>query len=507
MTLDELRSMGATERAEVLGKLAKSDPAALAKLVEVLRKLDDAHNRRKFYRMFPDEGPFRRELYFHHMQFYADGAWAKFRAFIGGNGTGKTEGGGFELACHLTGRYPAWWQGKRFDHPIVAWVGGDTTKTCRDIIQKKLLGAADYKDSEVGTGIIPADCIGKVNPSNQLTGLVDYVRVKHESGQWSTLFLKSYDQGRDAWQGTEIHVIWLDEQAPTPIFEECAARFRGESSGGRMFLTFTGLKGATDVALMFLPELTTGTTLEDMRKASRARVVCPMDDVPHLSKQDIADILGSTTGAVRETRRTGIPYTASGRIYKVDEKVFVVEPFLAPKYWPRVYGADFGFGSEEKGAGTAVVWGAFDRESDTIYIYAEYFAAEMPRAVHVDAIKNRGAWIPGVGDYAGKTDDGTATLRAYRELGLDIEPANKSVQVGIDTVNERLTQGRLKVFSSCTRWLGEYRLYSYADNGTIKKERDHLMDATRYLVMSGVQRARIQAPQKVITMAEETFGL
>lgn len=172
-----------------------------------------------------------------------------------------------------------------------------------------------------------------------------------------------------------------------------------------------------------------------------------------------------------------------------------------------MWSADFGFGSEDNGSGTACVWGAWDRENDVVYIYAEYFQAEMPRAVHAAAIQNRGKWIPGVGDYAGKADDGKTTLQAYSALGLDIAPANKAVMAGIDSVTERLSQGRLKVFATCQRWVSEYRLYQYAPNGTIKKERDHLMDCTRYLVMSGLEQARTQAIERPQHIPSDDFGL
>lgn len=494
--LARLRALPSDQRQRVIAALPEADQRLL---IAALHGAEEAAARTKFYAMFPDRGPHRRELYHWHCKFFADGAWAQYRAFIGGNGTGKTEGGGFELVCHLTGEYPEWWKGHRFDRPIRAWCAGDTTKTVRNIIQRKLLGTEDHRTADVGTGIIPGNKIGKVAPSNQLAGLADSIEVRHVSGKWSKLELKSYEQGRDAFQGTEIDFIWLDEQCPTEIYEECVHRFRGASVNGRLILTFTGLKGATDVALKFLPELAEGVTEETMRKLSCARVVCAMQDVPHLSAQEIAQKLGNTTGAARETRRTGIPYTGSGRIYKVDESVFVVQPFDVPKYWARQWSADFGFGSEENGSGTACVWGAWDRENDVIYVYDEYFQPEMPRSVHAAAIKGRGDWMEGVGDYAGKADNGDTTMVAYKKLGLLIHPANKVVEAGIDEVTDRLSQGRLKVFANCTRWLSEYRVYQFAPNGTIKKERDHVMDATRYLVMSGMKYAKTKPIKKTST--------
>jgi hypothetical protein len=50
------------------------------------------------------------------------------------NRVGKTEGaGGYEMTCHLTGRYPDWWEGRRFSGPVRAWAAGKTNETTRDV--------------------------------------------------------------------------------------------------------------------------------------------------------------------------------------------------------------------------------------------------------------------------------------------------------------------------------------------------------------------------------------
>src|SRR5262249_12020306 len=68
-----------------------------------------------------------------------------------GNQLGKTTAGGFELAMHVTGRYPAWFEGKRFGRPITAWACGTTGETTRDTVQRILVGRPDAR----GTGAIP----------------------------------------------------------------------------------------------------------------------------------------------------------------------------------------------------------------------------------------------------------------------------------------------------------------------------------------------------------------
>ena len=131
-------------------------------------------SRAKLFTMFPDEGPYRRELYPRHMEFLAAGATFRERLFMAGNRTGKTETGAYEMACHLTGQYPDWWQGKRFSKPVNAWACGTTNGTTRDIVQEKLLGP----EGAHGTGMIPAHMIVK---SQQQAGFAE--RRRYRLGQ------------------------------------------------------------------------------------------------------------------------------------------------------------------------------------------------------------------------------------------------------------------------------------------------------------------------------------
>ena len=411
--------------------------------------------------------------------------------------SGKTEGGGYETVCQLTGLYPPWWEGKRFNRPIKAWVAGDSKESVRDILQLKLFGTTDYRQrSELGKGIIPISVMGNPRPAQGWPGVIDNCHIKHVSGGWSQIQFRSYEQGRELFQGSEVDWVWLDEQCDMAIYEECLNRFRGQSEDGRLILTFTGLKGATDVVLLFLPELSPVTT-ESMRQMSRARVVCPMDDVPHLSKEDIRVKLGNTSGMFRETRRTGIPYAGSGRVYRVEEESFVISPFKIPAHFALISGADFGYGKAdardaEISGGTAAVFGAYDRENDIVYVFDEYFRAQAEAPIHAVALKKHGDWVPCEGDPAGfalKEGERSTIIKTYRSLGVNIQPATKDVEPGILTVEGRLSEGKLKIMSNCSGLIQEYRMYSRDENGKIIKKNDHRLDALRYLVM-GLKRAK-----------------
>ena len=166
---------------------------------------------------------------------------------------GKTVAGAFETTCHLTGKYPEWWEGRRFYDPTKIWAAGDTAKTVRDIIQVELIGSHEDR----GTGMIPGGDIVRMTPKAGVPDALDTVYVKHydvdgEQDGLSQLQLKSYDQGRIAFQGTEQDGIWLDEECPMEVYMECLIRTM--TTAGIIYLTFTPLKGITDVVMQFMPE-------------------------------------------------------------------------------------------------------------------------------------------------------------------------------------------------------------------------------------------------------------
>lgn len=221
------------------------------------QQIEADEERRKFGRfaaLFPDEGPLRRELYDKHVEFFAAGATHQERLFMAGNRVGKTIAGGYETACHLTGQYPDWWVGHRFRRPVKWWVAGDTNETTRDVLQFELLGEVGWRDNRKmmdGSGIVPRETLGELTWKQGVQNLVDTIHVKHTSGGWSTLGMKSFDQGRRAFQGTAKHGIWLDEEVPIDVYSECLIRLM--TTRGLLLATFTPLKGLTEMVEAFLP--------------------------------------------------------------------------------------------------------------------------------------------------------------------------------------------------------------------------------------------------------------
>lgn len=215
----------------------------------LLQERERRKNQNKIDQYYPGEGPLRRELYAKHLEFFEAGASYRERCFMAANRIGKTEGaGGYETTLHLTGLYPDWWEGRRFDEPVSWWAAGKTNETTRDIIQSKLLGPKEAR----GTGLIPGKLILGTTPKTGIPDAVDTIKVKHVSGGISTCGLKSYKQGRDGFEGTEKHGIWLDEEPPLDIYGECL--IRTATTNGIVYITFTPLEGMSETVMSFLPK-------------------------------------------------------------------------------------------------------------------------------------------------------------------------------------------------------------------------------------------------------------
>jgi phage terminase large subunit-like protein len=444
------------------------DAQQQAELIECLEILADDQKYNKFKNYFPDEGEYNRALYPKHIEFFGAGNKYTERGFIAGNRVGKSEAGSYEVTCHATGMYPEWWEGLRFNRPVLIWVGGDTATTLRDIVQKKLLGEI----SDTGSGMIPKDSIVEYKTRRNVPDAIETIRIKHITGGVSTIVLKSYEQGRVSWQGAEVDFIWLDEEPPQDVYGEALIRLM--TTNGSLIMTFTPLSGLTEVVLSFLDN-----SQETDSKDPKWVTICGWKDVPHISEEMKAKMLAATPPQLREARSEGKPTVGEGLVYPVDPKNITVDDFQIPKHFTKLYGMDVGWNN------TACCFGAWDKDNDVIYIYSEHKQGQAEPVIHAKAIKARGEWIKGVIDPAarGRSQiDGQSLYTLYRKEGLKIYPANNAVEAGIFNVWERLTSGRLKVFKSCTALMREMSLYHRDTSGKIAKTNDHLLDALRYLL-------------------------
>lgn len=395
------------------------------------------------------------------------------RLFMAGNQLGKTLGGAAECAMHLTGEYPDWWEGRRFNKPVILIAGSESAELTRDGVQRLLVGPPD-REEDWGTGFIPARCIAARTRRMGVSNALDTVTVKHVSGGQSTLYLKSYDQGRSKWQANTVDFVWFDEEPPEDVYFEGITRTN--ATKGSVMVTFTPLKGMSSVVARFLLE----------ESDDRVTITMTIDDAEHFTAEERQKIIDSYPAHEREARTKGIPTLGSGLIFPVLEESIIVDPFDIPAHWAQIGALDFGWDHP-----TAAVNLAWDRDTDVVYLTKDYRQRQATPIFHAAAVKPWGTWLPWAWPHDGNNDTaaGENLSKQYREQGLDMLPehatfedGSNSVEAGLMEMLDRMLSGRFKVFKTCTAWLEERRLYHRKD-GKIVKERDDVISASRYGVM------------------------
>lgn len=407
-------------------------------------------------------------------EFHAEGRMYRERLFMAGNQLGKTLSGAAEASMHLTGEYPDWWEGKRFDKPIILIAGSESAELTRDGVQRLLVGPPD-REEDWGTGFIPQRAIMARTRRMGVSNALDTVTVRHVSGGQSTLYLKSYDQGRSKWQANTVDFVWFDEEPPEDVYFEGITRTN--ATKGSVMVTFTPLKGMSAVVARYL--------LED--SPDRTSVTMTIEDAEHFTPEERAKIIASYPAHEREARTKGIPTMGSGLIFPVLEEDICVEPFEIPAHWAQIGGLDFGWDHP-----TAAAHLAWDRDADVVYLVKDYRQREQTPIFHAAALKQWGSWLPWSWPHDGLQHDkgsGDQLAQQYKDQGLSMLPeratfldGTNGVEAGLMEMLDRMLTGRWKVFRTCGSWLEERRLYHRVD-GKVVKERDDAISASRYALM------------------------
>lgn len=416
--------------------------------------------------------------YTKQIEFHKAGASYRERLFMAGNQLGKTLAGAAEAAMHLTGRYPDWWQGKRFNKPVVMIAGSESYELTRDGVQRLMIGPP-MTEEDWGTGYLPKADIVDYTRRSGVSGALDSVTVRHVSGRVSTLLFKAYEQGRGKWQANTVDYVWFDEEPPEDVYLEGITRTN--ATGGSVTVTFTPLNGMSAVVQRYiLPG-------EDKGAVSRNVTTMTIDDAEHYTAEERQAIIDSYPAHEREARTKGVPTLGSGRIFPVSEESIRIDPFDIPKHWVQIGGLDFGW--DHPFAATGCAW---DRDADVFYVTKAYREREATPIIHAAALKPWGTWLPWSWPHDGLQHDkgsGEQLAAQYRAQGLNMLPeratfddGTNGVEAGLSDMLQRMQTGRFKVFSTCTQWFEEMRLYHRKD-GKVVKEMDDLISASRYALM------------------------
>jgi phage terminase large subunit-like protein len=446
--------------------------AAISRL-EAMKAQRAAENKLAYYRPYPKQ-----------VAFHAAGVRCRERLLVAANQSGKSLAGAMECAMHATGRYPDWWKGRRFDKPTIGWGAGTTNETTRDTVQRILVG----RPGQPGTAAIPKDAIIDLVSARGTPDLLDSIKVTHVSGGVSVIGLKSYQRGRESFQGETLDYLWFDEEPPADIFTEGLTRTNVNQ--GPVWVTFTPLLGMSETVRRFLLE----------PSPDRSVTTMTIDDVGHFTAEEKAKIIASYPAHEREARTKGIPTLGSGRIFPVPEETLAIEHREFPKHWPRIGGMDFGW--DHPFAAVELMW---DRDTDTVYVTKTYGVREATAVIHAAALKLWGKSLPWAWPRDGRRETlegaGKPLANQYQAQGLDMmfehaqfEDGSVSVEAGLADMLIRMESGRFRVFKHLTDWFDEYRLYHRKD-GRVHKEGDDLMSATRYALMM-LRYAKTDIPPK-----------
>ena len=423
------------------------------------------------------------------LEFHASGVTHRNRMISAGNQNGKTQAGAAEMAMHLTGLYPDWWPGHRFDHPITAWAACDTAETTRDNVQYKLMGPI----TDVGTGMIPKRTMRGMSfaLSRNVSKAYDYQMVRHVSGGVSTLNFKNYQQHRKAWQGKSVDAIWFDEEPPELIYFEGLARTI--ATKGITWLTFTPMSGMSNVVREYWG-------IQDIN-LSKYHTKMNIRDALHLTEEDVQTEINRWPKWQHRARIWGEPAIGEGLIYERAPEDVEVEPFPIPDHWRVINAIDFG-GGGSRSHPTAAVSLAWDADQDIVYVVREFRkVGSLPGAVWM-ALRHwpKGPWAWPKDGAEEEKSTGNQVIDIYRSEGMPVLPMHAqykarnmggsgsmvqgvySVERGILDIDGRMREEKFFVFNNLSMWKEEMRNYHRKD-GKIVKDLDDLMDATRYAIM------------------------
>jgi phage terminase large subunit-like protein len=389
---------------------------------------------------------------------------------------------GYEIAFHMTGLYPEWWEGKRYPGPNNWWMANTNNETTRDNPQRILLG----DDGEWGTGTIPRSHIARdPTMSRGFPNLVDTFQVRHVSGGISTGQFKAYDQGRKKWQGATLKGgIWFDEEPDEEIYSEGLARIAATS--GCVFLTMTPLLGMSDVVLLFYPEPST---------PARALVQMDIDDAGHFTEEERGTIVAAYRAHERDARARGIPLLGSGKVFQIPQESISVPSHPVPDHWARLGGVDFGYGDHP----FAAVNCAWDRDSDCITLTHCYKEREPIPAVHASALRPWGQDLRYAWPHDGARDWGGSgpVAGVYRKEGLRMLREHSTFKEGgyspeacVQILLSRMQTGRFKAFEHLDQFWNELSMYHRKDGLLVKKNDDILSALFKVLMMLRFARVR-----------------
>lgn len=417
------------------------------------------------------------------------------RWVFGGNRSGKTECGAAETVYLARGTHPY-----RKNKPnVFGWVVSPTAQVQRDVAQKKVL---HYLRPDWIADIV----MTSGRKDSPQTGVIDQIVVKNVFGGTSVIGFKSFDQGREKFQGSSLDFVWFDEEPPKEIYEECLMRVIDKR--GDIFGTMTPLKGLT-----FLYE---EIYLNRKNNPEIWYEFMEWADNPYLSPKEIKLMESTLDESTLQSRKLGRFCTREGLVYpEFDERVHVVQPFPVPPEWQDNISIDPGLKNP-----LSAHWYAVDYD-DNVYVIAEHYAAGKDIDYHAQAIHAISESLCWKRDGKGRVSaliDSAAQQRTlasqksvaelFYERDILANPrVEKDLFSGISRVKSYLNRGNglpdLYIFSSCPNLIREIKSYFWGSGDAPVKRDDHAMDELRYYLMSRPKNAPPEAEESAVKRDKE----
>jgi len=229
---------------------------------------------------------------------------------------------------------------------------------------------------------------------------------------------------------------------------------------------------------------------------SRKFIPARLDDNPYLANDGrYEQMLKALPPTQRRQLLEGDWEVAEGAAFtEFDRNIHIIDPFEIPIHWDRIKGIDYGYASE-----SACVWGAIDRDDNTLIIYRELYrkgllATDLAQLI-AEMELNDPMSVPGVLDTAcwnrtGQT--GPTVGETLVKAGHKLRRADKNRVAGKIQIHEYLKvqqsgRPKLQIFNTCPNLIRELQSIPLDKSNPEDVDThapDHAYDALRYLIMS-----------------------
>ncbi len=472
---------------------------------------DMQYNQLKYFRPFE-----------HQRDFFKTGS-ADRRGILAANRVGKTTSTCYETAMHLTGQYPEWWDGHRFDQAITCMVAGEGWSQVALVLQNELLGTQDVKITEaLGSGAIPRECIVVETMRNDGANCIG-VEIKHASGSNSYLLFANYTQEVRQLQGFKLNLAVFDEQPPDDFFSEIVTRTA--TTQGKVLCSFTPLKGLNGLVSKFWN-----------KEEGYEYIRVSWDDVPEYDPWGQPFLLKETRRQLerdylpheREARIAGKPVMGKGAVFQIRDwptyNTGEIDFARIPNI-QRVIALDLGLVNDQTVI-SLMYWEPYERVA---YLHKQIIVQGIEEAVPSQYINHllrpevfgTPIVLPPDASTPGRY---TMSANSIRELFESYElnvyhkpimnPPDSQGRItnhksyGINQMRQMLEIGSLRVNANCVKFLSDAQNY-YVDQQGRFSDPDDTIDSARYALLACLQGIAEpwdnRTPQQRMAAARDRF--